>query len=180
MLRLDYIPLSFRDRISPYFGSFPCLFGRPSIYDQSDCQSQLGWVEHVWLSRRMRLQPKRRIFLAQSIAGRHALQNFELLHETRNARKNAWVSCFVKSYARPLLPIDASPAKAGLWMGGRAERESRASSLKYTKRLHKTSPSSFHSPLPGDHPPVPSLSPLCFLSFEPLFTSFLSTPFSTR
>ena len=102
MLRLDYIPLSFRDRISPYFGSFPCLFGRPSIYDQSDCQSQLGWEEHVWLSRRMRLQPKRRIFLAQSIAGRHALQNFELLHKTHAKTQKSLTPEFPEKGNKPL------------------------------------------------------------------------------
>ena len=35
-----------------------------------------------WLSRRMRLQPKRRIFLAKSIEGRHALATSYFSHET--------------------------------------------------------------------------------------------------
>ena len=46
------------------------------------------WVgKNFWLRRRMRRQPKRRIFLAKSIAGRHALQNFVFQNIERNAGK---------------------------------------------------------------------------------------------
>ena len=44
-----------------------------------------------WLSRRMRLQPKRRIFLAKSIAGRHALATSYFSHET-HAKTQKYIS----------------------------------------------------------------------------------------
>ena len=63
------------------------LPGRRSICDQSDCQSPLGW-ENFWLGRRMRPQPKRRIFLRNPSLGAMPLPNFVFKHRTHTKTQN--------------------------------------------------------------------------------------------
>ena len=147
---------------SSQFGPFPWLFGRRSVYDLSDCQSPQEWGENVLVeSPHATAAEKKEYFSRPPSQGAVAFPS-RIFHTKHTQKRQKSLAPIVgHRHTRPLLPIDASPAKTCLWAGGRAEHESRASSSTYTKRLRnllipmiKSRPSSFHSPPPPSHSSV--------------------------